>query len=119
MTAEGGAATICAGWGHWGIAGVCVSPTASGLPVDGLLPGGTLSRPLANPSIFSASGDLASYRLSGSPIVASSSAAQREQKWCSVRRWVAVEVHCQEQLDERISMPICIKDAILCCQYKQ
>lgn len=25
MTAEGGAATICAGWGHWGIAGVCVS----------------------------------------------------------------------------------------------
>uniref|UniRef100_A0A0D3FF86 Uncharacterized protein n=1 Tax=Oryza barthii TaxID=65489 RepID=A0A0D3FF86_9ORYZ len=44
---------------------------------------------------------------------------QREQKRCSVRRWVAVEVHCQEQLDKRISMPICIKDAILCCQYKQ
>uniref|UniRef100_A0A0E0B9B8 Uncharacterized protein n=1 Tax=Oryza glumipatula TaxID=40148 RepID=A0A0E0B9B8_9ORYZ len=41
----------------------------------GALPGGTLSRPLANPSIFSASGDLASYRLSVSPIFASSSAA--------------------------------------------
>uniref|UniRef100_A0A0E0QXZ2 Uncharacterized protein n=1 Tax=Oryza rufipogon TaxID=4529 RepID=A0A0E0QXZ2_ORYRU len=40
----------------------------------GALPGGTLSRPLANPSIFSASGDLASYRLSVSPIFASSSA---------------------------------------------
>ena len=48
--------------------------TASGLPIDGCASGGTLSLPLANPSIFSASGDLASYRLSVSPIFASSSA---------------------------------------------
>uniref|UniRef100_A0A0D3HCJ7 Uncharacterized protein n=1 Tax=Oryza barthii TaxID=65489 RepID=A0A0D3HCJ7_9ORYZ len=53
----------------------------------GALPGGTLSRPLANPSIFSANGDLASYRLSVSPIFASSSTAQREQNGCWAKRY--------------------------------